>query len=70
MSFKPKYIEVKVNSTSKASKIYRKAPVDRPFYLEDLVEAAQEAFAAHGGLKKRPTSRKWKRPIKITASDT
>lgn len=57
MSFKVKYFTVRVSGIEKVTKVSAKV-IDGIVYEDDVLRAAQEAFAPYGGLRKRPAKRK------------
>ncbi len=56
MSFKAKYVSVRVSGIGKVTKV-TKLCKDGIVYEDDVLKAAQEAFASFGGLVKRPKKR-------------
>ncbi len=64
MTFRAKYVSVRVSGIGKVTKITVLCK-DGIVFEEDVLKAAQEAFASFGGLVKRPRSKSRQKRVSV-----
>ncbi len=64
MTFRAKYVSVRVSGIGKVTKVTVLCK-DGIVFEEDVLKAAQEAFASFGGLVKKPRSKSRQRRVSV-----